>query len=1065
MLFLGAGASLAAGGPSAGELADDLKARFSKADQTLTNFLDVCQDILDTPPYDRVQLEEAVWDRLSGLQPVSAHKSITEHPWAAIFTTNFDDLVELAYRTAETTRRCQEISSDDFQVNVGDKSRVYLFKLMGSMNVSDGESGKMVLSRGDYNKALTRRREYSRYLADFVKNGTILFVGYSFRDRLVFDVMEELIDINGVDRIPWSYAFFEHVERDEKTTSIFNRHRIIPLECSFEELMESLGKGSGNSVVSQPPSEMLFLKGRRLPISFDQARLFAADFEFLSEAKLRVDPGDKDDFFRGLNQSWAAFGEKWDFEREIYGTTPSPRSEAGGERARTLRDRIFREIRRTNPEDNKIILLKGIAGSGKTVLLRRIAYDIYSSGEAPVILIRSLKLNVDYRAISAFVEHLNDQLIQQAGAESKPSPLKLTIIVDDASVGVRHLTRLRDFLTSRGRSVLIVAGARTNEWDSMYSQNPFNLPAGDVFDVPEKLTDPERAKLVAHLHKLGFLQSASTSWEDYIKISLEDSFFAAIYELIDPAKRPLNTIIQNQYVSLAPLSQDAFRFVCALHQFNLPMNVELLVRSLGCSYDDFYSDVMGTDTSGVLFAEEDQMGNIMYRSHHRIIAQRTVEFFFGDPEQQKEVFLQILGNCRLMNRIERNLVVKLLIGFLGPNAYPRRLVAEQQRQIFQTVCDRYPIRTIVHHWGILESSERNYEEAKRLFTWALKLPRDDADSFRGESDQNILTSLGTMHSRMGLESLREASSVKLDVDNHFQEAERCFEEAKSGEFPNAYAYHGQANMWLQRAQNSEDEVDKIDQCGIALQILSLAKDNLNPGDMQLLLELETRIWSLLGDRARVQDMIRVLKDRYGTARGYYVVAEMMRREAGETEPSRQGRRLLNMALRLIEEGLESFPADDHCARMRVLLLKQLEGDSNPAQYYAALQTWSAISPQPNASRLYELGRTAFILGYYDASRTHFQDLQAGIGMGNQRRTRPLNPMLDDKGRAKEFQGAVVRIESTYDGFLRCDSLRSMRSSIHFRPIAAEFTPAMGDTVTFQIEFSFRGATATKVTRV
>ena len=74
-----------------------------------------------------------------------------------------------------------------------------------------------------------------------------------------------------------------------------------------------------------------------------------------------------------------------------------------------------------------------------------------------VILIRSLKLNVDYRAISAFVEHLNDQLVQQVGAESKPSPLKLTIIVDDASVGIRHLTRLRDFLTSRGRSVLIVA--------------------------------------------------------------------------------------------------------------------------------------------------------------------------------------------------------------------------------------------------------------------------------------------------------------------------------------------------------------------------------------------------------------------------------------------------------------------------------------------------------------------------------------------------------------------------------------------------------------------------------
>ena len=1065
MLFLGAGASMAAGGPSASGLTTVLKGRFPRADQTLTEFLDVCQDILDTPSYDRTQIEEAVWGTLGGLQPSDAHKSITEHPWAAIFTTNFDDLVELAYRTTPTIRRCQQISSDDFQINIGDKTRVHLFKLMGSMNVSDGESGGMVLSRGDYHKALTRRRKYIECLTDFVKNGTIIFVGYSFRDRLVFDVMEELIDINGIDRIPWSYAFFENVELDEKTTAILNRHKIIPLESSFEEFMEYLGKGSGNSVIPQPPSEILFLKGRRLPISFDQARLFSTDFEFLSEAKLRTEPGDKDDFFRGVNQSWAAFGEKWDFERDIYGSTPPPRSEAGTQRVRTLKDRIFREVRRTNPEDNRIILLKGIAGCGKTVLLRRIAHDVYSSGEAPVILIRSLKLNVDYRAISAFVEHLNDQLVQQVGAESKPSPLKLTIIVDDASVGIRHLIRLRDFLTSRGRSVLIVAGARTNEWDSIYSQNPFNLPSEDVFEVPEKLTALERTNLVAHLHHLGFLQSASTYWEDYIRTNLEDSFFAAIYELVDPAKRPLNTIIQNQYVSLAPLSQDAFRFVCAFHQFNLPMNVELLVRSLGCSYDDFYGGVPGTDTSGVLFSEEDQLGNIMYRSHHRIIAQRTVEFFFGDPEQQKEVLLQILKNCRLMNRIERNLVVRLLIGFLGPNASPKHLVADQQRQIFQTVCENNAIRTIVHHWGILESSERNYDEAKRLFNWALKLPRDDADSFRGESDQNILTSIGTMHSRIGLESLREPARAQNDMDDHFQEAELCFEEAKYGEFPNAYAYHGQANMWLQRAQNSADELDKIDQCGIALQILSLAKDNLNPGDMQLLFELETRVWSLLGDRARVQDLIRVLKERYNSARGYYVVAEMMRRETDETEPSRQDRRILHTALRLIEEGLASFPADENCARMRVLLLKSLEGDSNPSQYYAALQTWSATSPKPNANRLYELGRTAFILGYYDASKAHFQELQAGIGIGNQRRTRPLNPVLDYRGRPTEFQGSVVRIESPYEGFLRCDSLRSLRSLMHFRPIAAEFTPAMGDTVTFQIEFSFRGPTATKVTRV
>ena len=1065
VLFLGAGASIAAGGPSGDELATYVKGRFPKSDQTLSDFFGVCQDVLDTPPYDRTQLEEAVWEQLRDLQPTDAHKAITQFPWAAIFTTNFDDLVELSYRTSQATRRCQAISSETFQVNVGDKSRVYLFKLMGSMDVSDGESGQMVLSRGDFNRALIRRRKYFEYLADFVKNGTIIFIGYSFRDRIVLDVMEELIEINGQDRIPWSYAFFESVERDEKMTALFSRHRIIPLECGFEELMEDLGKDSGNDPLPLPPSEMLLMRGHRLPIPLDQARLFAADFEFLSESKLQADPGDKDDFFRGLNHSWGAFGEKWDFEREIYRATTSPRRNARRDRTESLRDRIFREIKRTSPEDNRIILLKGIAGCGKTVLLHRIAYDVYSSGEAPVILIRSLKLNVDYRAISAFAEHLNNQLVGQVGAESKPPPLKLIIVVDDASSGIRHLTRLRDFLTSRGRSALIVAGARSSDWGLMYNQNPFSLPSGDVYEIPEKLTDQERSNLVSHLHQMGFLLAASASWEDYVKNNLEDSFFASIYELVDPAKRPLNAIIQNQYMSLATLSQDAFRFICALHQFNLPMNLELLVRALGCSYEDFYTSVIGNDTSGVLFSEEDEMGNILYRSHHRIIAQRTVEFFFGDPEQQKEVFLQILRNCRLSNRIERNLVVKLLIGFLGPNATPKHLVAGQQREIFSAACARDPVRTIVHHWGILESNERNYEEAKRLLNWSLNLPREDADSFRGETDQNILTSLGTLHSRIGLESLGGQDGVQSDISDHFEEAERCFEEAKYGEFPNAYAYHGQANMWSQRAQRAEDEVQKLNQFGMALQILSLAKDNLNSGDMQPLFELETRVWSLMGDRARVQDLIQVLKDDYNTARGYYIVAEMIQKEGSVAKSSKRSRLHLEAALELIEEGLKYFPTDDHCARMRVLLIKELEGDSNPSRYYAALRNWSAIAPQPNARRLYELGRTSFILGYYDASRSHFQELQAGIGIGNQMRTRPLNPVLDDNGEVKEFQGSVARIESSYEGFLRCDSLRNLRSLIHFRPIATEFTPAMDDVVTFQIEFSFRGPTATRVTRV
>ncbi|MCH7613698.1 MAG: glycosyltransferase, partial [Candidatus Marinimicrobia bacterium] len=53
----------------------------------------------------------------------------------------------------------------------------------------------MVLSRADYNRALIRRRKYLELLSDFVKTGTIVFIGYSFGDHLVLDIIDDIIEI------------------------------------------------------------------------------------------------------------------------------------------------------------------------------------------------------------------------------------------------------------------------------------------------------------------------------------------------------------------------------------------------------------------------------------------------------------------------------------------------------------------------------------------------------------------------------------------------------------------------------------------------------------------------------------------------------------------------------------------------------------------------------------------------------------------------------------------------------------------------------------------------------
>ena len=72
----------------------------------------------------------------------------------------------------------------------------------------------------------------------------------------------------------------------------------------------------------------------------------------------------------------------------------------------------------------------------------------------------------------------------------------------------------------------------------------------------------------------------------------ESSFFATIFTIVHPSKKPLSVIIQNQYQNLTDLTKKAFQYICCFHQFNLAINIELLVRSLRITYDNFYNDVI-----------------------------------------------------------------------------------------------------------------------------------------------------------------------------------------------------------------------------------------------------------------------------------------------------------------------------------------------------------------------------------------------------------------------------------------------------------------------------------------
>lgn len=94
VLVLGAGASLPSGAPSGKELAADLEAKF-KVGQGLNLSLSDLATLIEKR-VNRRELIDYICDRVEGLTPTGGILSIPLFDWAAIFTTNYDQLVERA---------------------------------------------------------------------------------------------------------------------------------------------------------------------------------------------------------------------------------------------------------------------------------------------------------------------------------------------------------------------------------------------------------------------------------------------------------------------------------------------------------------------------------------------------------------------------------------------------------------------------------------------------------------------------------------------------------------------------------------------------------------------------------------------------------------------------------------------------------------------------------------------------------------------------------------------------------------------------------------------------------
>ena len=212
VLFVGAGLTRTCvddhgvNGPSATELAHRLSARFLGQNEVQDN-LSLAADYA-LAFHNKYDIDSYVQRQLIGLNPSPTALNIPQIPWKAIYTTNYDVIIEKSYELiADPKQMVQPIYSNLTPISSLGDGFIPLYKLHGCISRVDSPESPLAITYEEMAKARDMRRRLFRRFSDDLSEYTVVYVGYSRMDTFFLDIMGEIVDeCGGVDGLRRSFA-------------------------------------------------------------------------------------------------------------------------------------------------------------------------------------------------------------------------------------------------------------------------------------------------------------------------------------------------------------------------------------------------------------------------------------------------------------------------------------------------------------------------------------------------------------------------------------------------------------------------------------------------------------------------------------------------------------------------------------------------------------------------------------------------------------------------------------------------------------------------------------------
>jgi len=1014
VLVLGAGASLSATDkfgnhpPKTSDLTNLLSDRYLGGNYKDFPLNQVAEFAISET--DLVTVQEYIRNLLEPFNPSRAHRMLPSFAWRAIATTNYDRLIERAYESDSKSLQIPRPfieNGDRIEDRMRDSRAVMLLKLHGCITRTTNPNCPLILTTDQYIEHRKGRSRIFDHFTELSRENTLVFVGQSLQDPDLRAILLELTkETTSRPRYYMVAPSFDDVQK-----RFWENRKITPLCATFEQFMECLDSRIRSDLrglsVARPQTEFpIQERFKKLTVALSQAciQFLNTDVEYVKgvSATSTVDPIR---FYKGTNPGWSAVEQKLDVPRQL---------------SDTILTEHFLIEESEHLERTEFILIKAHAGAGKTVALRRIAWDAAHDYDCLCLYLKP------YGVINAAAIQELINLCQE----------RIYLFVDDAADRIRELTSLFKNIGPEGKLLTVIAAERINEWNS--TNDSLGSSVTTEYELRYlSLREIDRLLELLESHRaLGTLEHQSYANRRRAFSELAGrQLLVALHEAT--LGKPFEDIIVDEYSHISPAqAQRIYLTICVLNRLGVPVRAGIISRVHGVQFEEFREKLFAPLEHVVESEENPVIRDFVYRARHPHIAEIVFERVLNQAEERYDAYIRCMRALNVDYQDDARAFRQMVHGRTLTQVFPNHDLAIG---VFDVARELVGDESYLLHQMALYEMHRsggNLQFAGKLLTEA---------AAKSTGDMNIRHSLAE-HSLRCAESAR----TPLEREKYLTQAASIASEVRNTRPDDVHGYHTIIKVAISRLRPTLEKAEGVLNDEVESVIRHIER-NLSdalqrfPGDSYLH-DAEAQLASLLSDSDR---MVASLKQAFDSnPRVTYIALRLTRcyLARGEKEAARLA----------YENALESNRNEVKLHYGYAKLLLSIDGTPGDLLTYHLRRSFAPGDNNYDARLLH--ARQLYINGEFDLCRDAFRILsKENLDSGS--RGQQLYPL------AGKFQGEVVKIEAGYCLIAR-DQTQD-RLFAHRSEVSDEFWNQLtvGTRVCFVIAFNSRGPIATRVSRI